>query len=238
MTDAADAPPPPIVLVHGWGGSFTTTWERSGFTALLADAGRTVVGVDLLGHGSAPKPHDPDAYADLGTRVVDAVDAAGGGPVDAVGFSLGALTLLRLATVRPGTFRRLVLAGIGRNVFEHDPEQTARIVAAIEQGGESDDNRARLFAQYATQPGNDPIALAAIMKRSTTARLTEGELAAVGCPVLVAVGDQDFVLPADRLVSALPDARLVTLRRTDHFATPESFDFIDATLEFLDALPG
>lgn len=238
MTDDSDTQPPPIVLVHGWGGSFTATWERSGFTALLADAGRTVVGVDLLGHGSAPKPHDPDAYDDLGARVVQAVDAVGGGPVDAVGFSLGALTLLRLATVRPGTFRRLVLAGIGRNVFEHDPEQNARIVAAIEQGGESDDNRARLFAQYAAQPGNDPIALAAIMKRSAPARLSEGELAAVGCPVLVAVGDQDFVLPADRLVSALPDARLVTLRRTDHFATPESFDFIDATLEFLDALPG
>ena len=237
MTDVSTTPPPPIVLVHGWGGSFTTTWERSGFTALLADAGRTVIGVDLLGHGSAPKPHDSDAYADLGTRVVESIDAAGGGPVDAVGFSLGALTLLRLATGRPGTFRRLVLAGIGRNVFEHDPEQTARIVAAIEGGGESDDNRARLFAQYATQPGNDPIALAAIMKRSAATRLTDDELAAVDCPVLVAVGDGDFVLPADRLVSALPDVRLVTLRRTDHFATPESFDFIDATLEFLDAIP-
>jgi pimeloyl-ACP methyl ester carboxylesterase len=55
--------------------------------------------------------------------------------------------------------------------------------------------------------------------------------------VLVAVGDEDFVQPADRLVEALPDARLRTLRRTDHFATPESFDFIDATLEFLDAIP-
>jgi hypothetical protein len=30
---------------------------------------------------------------------------------------------------------------------------------------------------------------------------------------------------------------LTLLRRTDHFATPESFGFIDATLEFLDALP-
>ena len=52
------------MLVHGWGGSFATTWERSGFTALLADAGRPVVGVDLLGHGAAPKPHDPAAYDD------------------------------------------------------------------------------------------------------------------------------------------------------------------------------
>ena len=60
----ADAGPCPVVLVHGWGGSFATTWQHSGFTDLLADAGREVVGVDLLGHGTAPKPHDPDEYAD------------------------------------------------------------------------------------------------------------------------------------------------------------------------------
>ena len=126
---APDAPAslPPVVLVHGWGGSFATTWERSGFTALLADAGREVIGVDLLGHGTAPKPHDVEAYADLTIRVVDALPA---GPVDAVGFSLGAMTLLQLATREPHRFRKLVLAGIGRNVFEHDPEAVKRIVEA------------------------------------------------------------------------------------------------------------
>ena len=43
--------------------------------------------------------------------------------------------------------------------------------------------------------------------------------------------------PADALVDALPDARYVALRNTDHFATPESFAFIDAVLDFLDAVP-
>ncbi len=234
MTDV-DASSVPIVLVHGWGGSFATTWERSGFTALLADAGRPVIGVDLLGHGTAPKPHDSEAYADLTGRIVESLPE---GPVDAVGFSLGAMTLLRAALDDRSRFRRLVLAGIGRNVFERDEEATARIVAAIESGGDTDDNHARLFAQYAHQSGNDPVALAAIMRRSGSARLQPDDLAALTVPTLVAVGDRDFVLPADDLVDALPDARLVTLRRTDHFATPESFDFIDATLEFLDAVPG
>jgi hypothetical protein len=30
---------------------------------------------------------------------------------------------------------------------------------------------------------------------------------------------------------------LCTLRGTDHFATPKDFGFIDATLEFLGAIP-
>ncbi|MFZ8998249.1 MAG: alpha/beta fold hydrolase [Ilumatobacteraceae bacterium] len=229
--------PPPVVLVHGWGGSFDTTWRRSGFTELLADAGRTVIGIDLLGHGEAPKPHDPGAYVDLGARVVEAIDSSGSDVVDAIGFSLGALTLLRVAIDTPTRFRRLVLAGIGRNVFEHDPDQTERIIAAIEGNGADDDNRARLFAQYADRPDNDPVALAAVLRARSSSTLTPQDLSGVVVPTLVAVGDQDFVLPADPLVAALPDARLKLLRRTDHFATPESFDFIDAALEFLDAVP-
>jgi len=242
MDSSADSTP--VVLVHGWGGSFAQTWERPGVTMLLADAGRPVIGVDLLGHGTAPKPHDPAAYDDLTARVFEAVDATAGpdAVVDAVGFSLGAMTLLRAVLARPERFRRLVLAGIGKNVFERDEEATRAIVEAIEGGGDrldtGSENRARLFAQYAHQSGNDPVALAAIMKREPSSSLTPADLADIGCPVLVAVGDRDFVLPADELVAALPDVRFVSLRRTDHFATPESFEFIDAMLEFLDAVPG
>ena len=80
-----------VLLVHGWGGAFSTTWQRSGFTALLTDAGKHVIGVDLLGHGEAPKPHDPELYTDLTERVFDAIDAESPDePVEAVGFSLGA----------------------------------------------------------------------------------------------------------------------------------------------------
>jgi pimeloyl-ACP methyl ester carboxylesterase len=220
-----------VVLVHGWGGSFATTWQRSGFTELLADAGRPVIGVDLLGHGDAPKPHDPEAYADLTGRIEDALPA---GPVDAVGFSLGALTLLRLAIRRPEAFRRIVVAGIGRNAFEPDDVGRARILAGLEGTAEPEDNLARLFSQYADQPGNDRLALAAVMRRND-GPLVPDALKAVTVPMLVVLGDRDFAGPAEPLVEALPDARLVTLRNVDHFATPESFGFIDATLEFLDA---
>ena len=221
-----------MVLVHGWGGSFATTWQRSGFTELLADAGRPVIGVDLLGHGEAPKPHDPEAYADMTGRIEDALPAD---RVDAVGFSLGALTLLRLAIRRPAAFRRIVVAGIGRSAFERDDVVRARVLAGLDGTAEPEDNLARLFSQYADQPGNDRLALAAVMRRDDATALTPDALAAVTVPVLVVLGDRDFAGPADPLVAALPDARLVTLRNVDHFATPESFGFIDATLEFLDA---
>ncbi len=234
VSDSQTLPPLPVLLVHGWGGSFEATWQRNGFTELLADAGREVIGVDLLGHGSAPKPHDPEAYADLSERVLEAIADR---KVDAVGFSMGALTLLRMAIDRPELFGRLVLAGIGKNVFERDEAATQRILDAIEGGASEEDNHSRLFAQYAQQSQNDIAALAALMRRPSPRPFTEGEIASVDLPVEIIVGDRDFVYPPDRLAAALPRAHVTTLRNVDHFATPDSFGFIDAVLEFLDAVP-
>ncbi|MDP2292241.1 MAG: alpha/beta fold hydrolase [Actinomycetota bacterium] len=224
----------PVVLVHGWGGSFESTWQRSGFTELLADAGRPVIGVDLLGHGTAPKPHDPAAYTDLTERVLDALPDE---PVDAVGFSLGAITLLRIACAQPHRFRHLVLAGIGATLFERDDAAGERIVAALQGTGDPDDNIARMFVNYANQPGNDLAALTAVMQRARGAEFTPDAVATATCHTLVVIGDKDFAGPGDPLAEALPNATLKVLRNVDHFATPEAFSFIDATLEFIDAVP-
>ncbi|MCU1503182.1 MAG: putative hydrolase [Ilumatobacteraceae bacterium] len=223
----------PVVLVHGWGGSFELTWQQTGFTELLRDAGREVIGIDLLGHGTAPKPHEPEAYADLTTRIVDALPE---GQVDAIGFSLGAMTLLRLATVQPERFRKLVLAGIGRNVIEPDEENAKKIIAAVEGTAPDSDTGALVFAQYARQPGNDAHALAAIMRRRRR-DFTDAEFANVTCPTLIVIGDNDFAGPGEPLAEKLPNATVRTLKRTDHFATPESFAFIDAALAYIDAVP-
>ena len=222
-----------VVLVHGWGGSFESTWQRSGFTELLRDAGKPVIGIDLLGHGTAPKPHEPEAYADLTARVLDAMPDE---PVDAVGFSLGAITLLQIACSQPHRFRKLILAGIGGTLFTPDDQSGERIAAAIEGTADSADGGSHVFAQYAHQVGNDPIALAAIMRRPRQ-RFTHEMLAGATCHTLVAIGDKDFAGPGEPLAEALPNATLKTLRGVDHFATPEAFGFIDAALEFLDAIP-
>ena len=106
----------PVLLVHGFASSFERNWREPGWADLLAESGRQVIGIDLLGHGSADKPHDPAAYAHLDESVIAA-------------------------------------------------------------------------------------------------------------------------LPDDGVVDALPDIKLVTLRGADHFGTPKDFRFLDAALEFLDAVP-
>lgn len=222
---------PPVVLVHGFGTSFELTWVHNGWVDLLGDDGRDVIGVDLLGHGSAPKPTDPAAYGDLGARVVEAMDERSpDGPVDAIGFSLGAKTLLKVAAADPGRFRSLIVSGVGANLFRRDDHST--IVDAVRTGADGGNPGLRYFAGLADLPGNDRAALAACMSNGG-GPVTVEELTAVDIPVLVVLGSDDFAGPADQLVDTLPEARYVELARTDHAKTPKSFDFIDAALAFL-----
>ena len=224
----------PVVLVHGWGGSFRETWQKPGINALLEDIGRIPIGLDLLGHGEQDKPHDPDAYTELPSWLL--AHLPDNPVVDAVGFSLGALTILRALVAAPQRFGKVVLAGIGDGVFtKSSPDAHKRIVDALEGRAPEDDTFARMFAHYGNTPGNDLLALTAIMKRPASEPVTEEQLSAITNEILIVIGDADFAGPATRLAAAFPNAKLTILRNTDHFATPESFSFIDAILEFLAA---
>jgi len=221
-------------LVHGLASSFDLNWREPGWVDLLSDAGREVIGVDLLGHGKADKPHDPAAYADVAQDVAAALPDDGS-PVDAIGFSMGARLLLEVASAQPERFSRICVAGIGAGVFTGG---SSEMLAQAIEGGVVDDTHgtARLFAQFAAGSGNDPKALAAFLRRNAPP-LDRAKLAGITCPVLVVIGDKDFALPAEPLVEAFPNAKLVVLPGVDHFATPKDFKFIDAALEFFDALP-
>ncbi len=220
----------PVVLVHGFASSYERNWREPGWVDLLHDEGRAVIGVDLLGHGQAARPSEPAAYARLEDSIVAAMPADR--QVDAIGFSLGAQLLLRAASAAPDRFRRIVLGGIGDNVFAStDPEPVARAVESGQAAQEAGPAAAAL-THFAMAPGNDRAALAACLRRPR-APLTEAEVAAVRVPVLVVLGERDFAGPATRLIAALPDARLVSLSRTDHFGTPKDFRFVQAALDFV-----
>ena len=229
MTDVSGNP---VVLIHGFASSFSLNWEESGLSFLLQDAGREVIPVDLLGHGSAPKPHDPAEYADMGARVLAVLPADG--KVDAVGFSMGARTLVEVASAHPERFGKLVLAGVGDNLFASGDKEA--LAHAIETGDGGPGGVAALFVSFAAGSGNDPKALAACMRREEPP-ITDEQLARITNETLVVLGDKDFVGKGERLTEALPNATLKYLRNVEHFATPKDFGFIDATLEFLDAVP-
>jgi pimeloyl-ACP methyl ester carboxylesterase len=221
----------PVALVHGFATSCARTFGDNGWLDLLADVGRRTIPIDLLGHGTADKPHDPDAYAAMEELVLAQLPDE---PVDGIGFSLGARVLLTLATEHPDRFGRLVLTGVGANLLRTEGSDV--ILKAVEGDGDPTNPVVQYFAGLANQPDVDRAALAACL-RSPRPPLTPERLASAQLPVLVVIGDKDFAGPGEPLVEALPNAELVTLRNVDHFATPKDFGCIDAALDFLGAAP-
>jgi pimeloyl-ACP methyl ester carboxylesterase len=217
-----------LILLHGFGSSFDHNWQQTGWVDILADFGVTVPAIDLPGHGSSSPLTDPASYADVDEQVRRTLPADG--LIAGVGFSAGAELLLRLAVAEPERFDRIVLLGLGDNVFE--PGDPAALVAALESSEEPEDVQARLFRRLAQSAGNDPRALSAFLRR-VRRPVTEEELAGLHCPILVVLGDRDILGSANRLMAALPSASLVTLAGVDHFATPSDFGAIDATVKFL-----
>jgi pimeloyl-ACP methyl ester carboxylesterase len=223
----------PILFVHGFASSFERNWREPGWIDLVQEAGRTVIGPDVLGHGTAEKPHDPAAYADLEQCLVPYLPADG--PCDAIGFSMGGQLLLKLAAQMPERFGRIVIGGVGESAMaDSDREAVAYAIESGDSSGEGG-TLARAFAQFGAGSDNDPKALAAMMRRPGQP-LTPAALANVTVPVLLVIGDRDFTGSAQPLADALPNAKLTVVRGVDHFGLPKHFGFIDAALNFLDAM--
>ncbi len=220
-----------VLLVHGFSTSARRTWVEPGWVDLLSEAGRTVIAPDLLGHGDADKPHDPDAYGRVEELVAEALPPE---PVDAIGYSAGARIVLSLAAQNPGLFDRIVIGGVGGRLLKH--REGNPILDAIEGRGGDDDMVANHFRSMAHDDGNDPAALAAFLRRDQP-RLDAEHLASITNETLLVIGDQDFAGPGQPLADEMPNCDVVTLRGVDHFGLPKAFQFMDEAFRFIGADP-
>jgi pimeloyl-ACP methyl ester carboxylesterase len=219
-----------VALIHGWGGSYSATWQADGWDAALRAKGFTPVGVDIAGHGAAGGSHLSADYADL------ASDLALKLPSDlygAIGFSLGTKLLLELEARNPGANGRLVLGGIGDNLFA--PEQVGPTLVAALRGDltEHPPQVAALLA-YAGKSGSDPACLAAVLERPANPVLTEARLATAQAPILIFNSTEDAVAQPDaRLRAALPAAEHQLIDGTGHVGLTSDARFRDSAIAFL-----
>ncbi|MGH3631384.1 MAG: biphenyl-2,3-diol 1,2-dioxygenase [Sciscionella sp.] len=230
--DCGGSPPavlPPVLLLHGWGGS-RHCWTRAPWVRTLHQQHREVIELDLPGHGSGAGPHDPAYYADL-TSLVQA-QLPSDTVLDIVGFSLGGKVALQLAHRRPDLIRRLVVAGVAGNLFRR--ENGSLVAEALRDGlSERTPAPVRDLVVHALQSDNDLEALLACLNRPATP-MTPAEVRGLSQPVLLAVGDDDgFIGPVDPLHECLPQAQLQRLPGINHLATPYSRELLLAARDFL-----
>ena len=228
---------PPVVLLHGCGGSPEQAFERTGWIEAFRAAGREVHALHLPGHSKDSPSHDPADYADLGGALLPRFPA---GACDVVGFSLGAKLALDIAVRHPHRVRRMVLGGIGDNAFA--PEAVGEAAAVALEHGRTATTPPPVLAFLATwEPAlNDPLAVAAVLRRPANPVFTEAQIAAIAIPVAVVNGAEDFVASmGTRLVDALGVTQ-VLLPGVGHFDLTGQIAFRDCAVHFLahaDPLP-
>lgn len=211
---------PPLVLHHGFGGSWSA-WRYFGFVQQLKAHYRLIM-PDARGHGLSGKPHDLRAYS-MSERIDDVLailDELRIEKTHFLGYSMGGLVAYGLA--RRAQHRLLSLTiGAAHPYEDHswdvfagiDGSNPTAFIAALETAlGErlTDEVRTTMLA-------NDLWALAAAAKRKRPAM--EHILPGIALPCLLYCGDADARHAAvERCAAALPHGRFVSLPGIDHFA--------------------
>ena len=140
------------------------------------------------------------------------------------------------ASRKPDTFRKLVLSGIGDNLFSIDKTRYKNIRDGIEGNPNPINPESRYFNQLSEADDINRLAIQELIN-SPQLPLAVDQLREVNCPVLVVIGENDFAAPATKLLDSLPNATYLELKGVDHFATPKNFTFMETALKFIDAEP-
>lgn len=235
------APPgaagPPLVLVHGAGGT-SRHWPEE----LRALPGRRVVALDLPGHGGSPGPslRSIGTYA---TRVVEALDALGIASAVVAGHSMGGAIALTIALEAPPRVAGLVLVGTGARLRVSPAllQATADPVALTAAAGMMADHAFGALAGpelreelardlLATAPGVAHGDFSACDVFDAMARL-----GAVRAPTLVVCGAEDRLTPpkySEFLRDRIPGARLELVPGAGHMVMREAPELVVGAIEW------
>lgn len=238
-TDSDPGGARPLILIHSLG-TDSTMWDDQ----VAAFSGRRrVVAIDLPGHGGSTAAAGDYRLEDLGQDVLTVADAAGLDDFDLCGISVGGLISLWLAVNAPGRVTTLVASNTAARVGT--AEKWAERIAAVAEVGlagilpmvvpgfVTKDFPARHPGSYrsleTTFAAVDPVGYTGCCAALRDADLTD-VVAAIACPTLVVVGDQDLATPppeSEFLHGRIAGSRLKLVRGAAHLTNleqPEVFN--------------
>ncbi|HEY7295258.1 MAG TPA: alpha/beta hydrolase [Dehalococcoidia bacterium] len=243
---------PPLVLIHGIGGS-ATDWGE----ALSRLAERcTVLALDVRGFGRSAKPAGPYSAAQWAADVAGVIDAAGLHEPVVLGHSMGGVIAQRLLLDFPQKLRAVILASTSSEVKEAAAQVWEGQAAEIERDGlgpmiarrqaaYTEEYKAAhpevLAADQRRLDWNEPHAYAAAARAVARYNFTD-ELRGVQKPVLILQGLDDKQTPPGGSVimsRAIPGSRLVMIEHCGHNIHSDQPDrFVNEVLGFVAEVTG
>ncbi|MER8432104.1 alpha/beta fold hydrolase [Mesorhizobium caraganae] len=183
----------PLLLLHGGLGTSNM------FAPLLPKLAehRTVIAVDLQGHGRTALGERPFSLEAIGDDMAAIVKALGYDKVDVLGYSLGGGVAFRMAVQHPETIRRLVLVSTGYaadGFYDEMRPQQAQVSAAAAPFMK-DTPMYKSYVAVAPYPDDFPKLLDALGNFMRKDYDYSADVAKLKMPVMLAYGDSDMYKP-------------------------------------------
>ena len=222
-----DASGEPVILLHG----YTDSWVSYSTVLPLIDKKYRVYVLDQRGHGDSDRPAGNYGFQQFADDVIAFMDVMNINQATIVGHSMGSFVAQHVAVTVPERVKRLVLSGSATTVRNNVVTDLQRDVNALKDP--IPEKFVREFqVGMAFQPLPDGFVQAVVREslniparvwREVMAEMlspkAQVELAKIKVPTLILWGDKETVFPRseqDRLLAALPNARLKVYEDTGH----------------------
>ena len=183
----------PLLLLHGGLGSTDM------FAPIMPMLGakRQIIGIDLQGHGRTPLGHRPINMAAMGADMAAILKKLGYGPVDVMGYSLGAGVAFQLAVQHPQRVRRLALVSgsFSKDGFYPEMVEAQAQVSSKMADGMKETPMYKSYVAVAPNPGDFPKLLDAMGDMMSKPFDWSADVSKLTMPVMLVYGDSDMYRP-------------------------------------------
>lgn len=208
----------PLFVFHG--GGVGSPYELGHLIDELRKKHKVVV-ISSRGHGHSEIGHSPVSLAQKAEDMLTVMKAVTDKPAPVFGFSDGAYTALKLASMHPEAVEKIVAVGVGTLKPGFFPDSLP--LSELEK---ADPAYVSQMRSLAPEPDRLQEFLNSYMKFWNGATVGKDMLSAVECPVLLVGGDTDTHAPPATLLEArdfIPQSSLCIVPDAGHAAFLDNF---------------